>query len=184
MEGYAASLGLTLTKINHNIGCPTAATHNKTTLTDLGKVYEAFQNGVITNKIAWRTQFRSRMLNENNFAGFKNSICPIVKQEAIKVGKSVAVANAFCNRMTWIAKGGSYQYGGSLPYQVSWDGVSMTGVPYRINGAVKPRYYVFGEYVDGTTINSTAEANQIKTARSHEYQEAMRSFIHAALTTW
>jgi hypothetical protein len=85
----------------------------------------------------------------------------------------------------WIAKGGSYQYGGSLPYQVSWDGLSMTGVPYKnVDHVVTPSYFVFGEFVDGTTINSTAQANSINTARGEEYQQAMRPYIHAALATW
>jgi hypothetical protein len=125
------------------------------------------------------------MLNQSNYSGFKNSICPIVNQEAAKLGKRPAVATSFCDAMTWIAKGGSYQYGGSLPYQVSWDGVSMTGVPYEnVAHVVTPSYFVFGEYVDGTTINSTAQANTINAARGKEYQEAMRPYIHAALATW
>jgi hypothetical protein len=38
--------------------------------------------------------------------------------------------------------------------------------------------------VDGTTISSASQANNINAARSKEYQEAMRPFIHAALATW
>jgi hypothetical protein len=147
-------------------------------------VYQAFQNGVITTSSTWQTEFRSRMLNQSNYSGFRNSLCPIVNQEATKLGKSPAVATSFCNAMTWIAKGGSYQYGGSLPYQVSWDGVSMTGLPYKLSGRVSPTYFVFGEFVDGTTINSTSQANGINAARGKEYQEAMRPYIHAALATW
>jgi hypothetical protein len=181
---YGTSLGLTSTAINHNIGCPTSTTHNQTTLVDLGKVYEAFQNGTITTSATWKAQFKSRMLNESNYSGFHSSICPIVNQEATSLGKSSATATAFCNAMTWIAKGGSYQYGGSLPYQVSWDGLSMTGVPYKSSGTLTPKSFVFGEYIDGTTINSTSEANAINAARSAEYQEAMRPYIRAALSTW
>ena len=184
MLNYAASLGLTSTQINHNIGCPTSSTHNRSTLVDLGKVYEAFQAGVVTSSTTWKTQFRSRMLNESNYDGFRNSICPIVQQEATKLGKSAATATNFCNAMTWIAKGGSYQYGESLPYQVSWDGLSLTGVPYRSRGIVRPRSFVFGEFVDGTTIDSQAEGDAIKAARSKLYQEGLRQYIHAALTTW
>jgi hypothetical protein len=184
MLSYASSLGLTSTQINHNIGCPTSATHNKTTLVDLGKVYEAFQTGTVTTDSTWQTQFKSRMLNQSNYSGFKTSICPIVNQEATALGKSSTVATNFCNAMTWIAKGGSYQYGGSLPYQVSWDGLSLTGVPYKSSGTVAPRYFVFGEFVDGTTINSSSEATSINTARGKLYQEALRGYIHAALTTW
>jgi hypothetical protein len=181
---YGASLGMTSTEIHHNIGCPTSTTHNRTTLVDLGKVYEAFQNGTITTSSTWKAQFVSRMLNQSNYAGFRNSICPIVSQEAVKLGKSASVATSFCNAMTWIAKGGSYQYGGAMPYQVSWDGVSMTGLPYKSSGTVHPKYFVFGEFVDGTTINTQNEADTINAARGKEYQEAMRPYIHAALATW
>jgi hypothetical protein len=184
MLSYAATLGLTATAINHNIGCPTSTTHNLTTLSDLGKVYEAYQNNTITANSVWKSEFRGRMLNEANYSGFKTSICPIVNQVAVALGKSAATATAFCNALTWIAKGGSYQYGGSLPYSVSWDGVSMTGVPYKSAGAIARKFFIFGEYVDGTVINSAAEATAINTARGREYQEAMRPYIRAALSTW
>jgi hypothetical protein len=129
-------------------------------------------------------QFKSRMLNQTNYSGFATSICPIVSQEATALGKSAATATSFCNAMTWIAKGGSYQYADALPYAVSWDGLSMTGVPFKSGAVTVPRYYVFGEYVDGTTINSQSEADSVNAARGKLYQEAMRGYIHAALATW
>jgi hypothetical protein len=184
MLSYGTSLGLTSTAINHNIGCPTDTTHNRTTLSDLGKVYEAFQKGTVTSSSTWKTQFRSRMLNQSNFSGFKNAICPVVNAEATALGRSSATATSFCNAMTWIAKGGSYQYGSSLPYQVSRDNVSLTGVPYKRSGVVSPRYFVFGEYVDGTTINTSAESTSVDTARGKLYPEALRPYIRAALATW
>jgi len=183
MLSYASALGLTSTAINHNIGCPTSTTHNKTTLVDLGKVYEAFQNGTVTTSSTWKSEFKSRMLNQSNYSGFKTSICPIVQAEATSLGKSSTVATNFCNAMTWIAKGGSYQYGGSLPYTVSWDGLSMTGLPYKTSGTITPRYFVFGEFVDGTQINSQTEADNINAARSKLYLEALRPYIRAALVS-
>jgi hypothetical protein len=184
MLSYASSLGLTSTAINHNIGCPTSTTHNLTTLVDLGKVYEGFQNNTVTSNATWKSEFRSRMLNESNYSPFRTGICPIVNQEATSLGKSSATATSFCNALTWISKGGSYQYGGSLPYSVSWDNLSLTGVPYKTSGVTAPKFFIWGEYVDGTTINSTSEANTINAARAKEYLEAMRPYIHAALTTW
>jgi len=182
METYATSLGLTSTAINHNIGCGTP--HNKTTLVDLGKVYVGFQNGTVTSNSTWQAQFRSRMLNHDNYSGFRNSICPIVSQEATALGKSSATATSFCNAMTWIAKGGSYQYADNFPYTVSWDNLEMTGVPYKSGGLTTPKYFVFGEFVDGTNIGSQTEANSVNTARNKLYQEALRPYIHAALATW
>lgn len=183
MLNYATSLGLTSTEIHHNIGCGTP--HNKTTLVDLGKVYEAFQNGTVTANSSWRTQFRSRMLNETNYEpNYHNSICPIVNQEATALGKSPDTATSFCNAITWIAKGGSYQYADNFPYTVSWDGLSLTGLPYKSSGVVAPKYFVFGEFVDGTSIGSQTEADSVNAARAELYQEALRPYIHAALATW
>jgi hypothetical protein len=183
MLNYATSLGLSSTEIHHNIGCGTP--HNKTTLVDLGKVYEAFQNGTVTSNATWRSQFTSRMLNDGNYEPqYHDSICGIVSQEAAALGKSSATATSFCNAISWIAKGGSYQYADTFPYTVSWDGLSLTGVPYKSGGVVARKYFVFGEFVDGTKIGSQSEADSVNAARSKLYQEALRPYIHAALATW
>jgi len=181
---YASSLGLTSTAINHNIGCPTSATYNQTTLTDLGKVYEAFQNGTITTNSTWKTQFRSRMLNDANYSGFRNLICPVVNQEATALGKSSTTATNFCNAMTFLAKGGDYAYGGSYPRLESHGDIWLASVPYKSSGTIAPRYYVLGEFVDQISISSSTEINTVNTARSKVKQEALRPYIHAALTTW
>lgn len=181
MENYAATLGMTQTKINHNIGCPTAATYNRTTLQDLGKVYEAYQNGVITSSSTWKSQFRSRMLTESSWSGFESLICPVVAEEATKLGKSATVATNFCNAMTFMAKGGSYQYGGSLPYTVSWDDVWLTKVPYKSRGVITPKYFVTGVFVDQTQINSNSESTNVSDAMTKVKAEALRPYIKAAL---
>ena len=113
MLAEAAHLGMTHTAINHNIGCPTSATHNYTSLSDLANLYSAYQQGSDITVAKWRNAFRNRMLNEANYPSAVNTICTIVKQEASSLGKSTATANSFCNKITWIAKGGSYQYGGT-----------------------------------------------------------------------
>jgi hypothetical protein len=182
MLNYATALGLTSTEINHNIGCGTP--HNKTTLTDLGKVYAAYQDGTVTSNSTWKSQFRSRMLNESNYSPYRTGFCPIVQQEATALGKSAATATSFCNALTWVAKGGSYQYADNFPYTVSWDGLSLTGVPYKSSGVTTPKYFVFGEFVDGTNIGSQTEADSVNAARNKLYQEALRPYIHAALATW
>jgi hypothetical protein len=185
MLSQASQLGMTSTAINHNIGCPTAATHNSTSLSDLDKVYEAYQNGTDINVAKWRTQFRNRMLNNSNYSAYYSSICPIVQQEATALGKPAITATNFCKRITWLAKGGSYQYGGSLPWTISWANGSLTSVPFKnSSGTVVPTYYYYGDFVDNTTINSTAEQNAIGAARTKAYQEVLRPYIHAALQTW
>jgi hypothetical protein len=125
------------------------------------------------------------MLNNSNYSPFYGSICPIVQQEATALGKPAAVATNFCNRITWLAKGGSYQYGGSLPWTISWANGSLTSLPFKnASHTVVPTYYYYGDYVDGTTINSTAEQTAISNARNTAYLESLRPYIHAALQTW
>ena len=184
MLSYATSLGLTSTSINHNIGCPTSATHNYTTLVDLGRIYEAFQNSTVTSSATWKTQFRSRMLNQSNYSGFKNLICPIVSQEATSLGKSATVATNFCNAMTFIAKGGDYAYGGSLPRTEAHDDFWLSSVPYKFRGVLAPKFFLLGEFVDNVHIDSTGEFDTMNAARSKLKQEALRPYIRAALTTW
>jgi hypothetical protein len=182
---YASSLGLTSTAINRNIGCRSSGTPNQSTLQDLGKVYEAFQEGTVTSIPTWQDQFRFRMLNDLNFEpNFHDTICPIVSQEATALGKSAATATSFCDAMTWLSKGGNYQYAATYPTKVSWSAVSLTGVPFKSAGVVVPRYFVFGDDVDGTTLNSQNESDTVSAARTKLYQEALRGQIHAALATW
>jgi hypothetical protein len=182
MLSYATSLGLTSTQINHNIGCGTP--HNKTTLVDLGKVYEKFQSGTVTSSSTWKTAFRDRMLNQSNYGGFHSTIDPIVHAEAVALGKSPTTEAAFESQLTWIAKGGSYDYASGFPRTVSYDGLSMTGLPYKSSATPAPRYFVFGEFVDGTSLSSSAERDAMNTARGKLYTEALRPYIHAALATW
>ena len=184
MLNYAASLGLTSTQINHNIGCPTPATHNLTTLVDLGKVYAAFRNGAITNNATWKAEFRSRMLNESNYSGFHSSICPIVNQEAAALGQEPV------HRDRVLQRDELDRQGRLVPVRRDAAVPGVVGRPVDDRRAVQVERqddlhsFVFGEYVDETTINSTSEANAINAARSKEYQEAMRGQIHAALKTW
>jgi len=185
MLSYASSLGLTSTSINHNIGCPTASTHNYTTLIDLGRIYEGFQTGKVTSNATWKAQFRSRMLNQSNYGGFNSLICPIVKQEASSLGMTTTQANGFCSRMTFIAKGGDYYYGGSVPRYESHDDVWLAGLPAKArDGSFAVRYFVIGEFVDQIHIDSASEATAVGTARSKIKQEALRPQIRAALQTW
>lgn len=183
---YARVLGLTQTVIAHNIGCPTPTTHNKTTLADLGMVYEAFQNGTVTGDAPWQTQFRSRMVNDSNTPGFRRKICPIVEQEAAALDKSETVATNFCNAMTWIAKSGSYQDQTAFPYTAWYASMSLTGVPYYRSDieAITPRFFIFGEFVDDIRLRSAGELTSLNAARGKLYPEALRPYIRSALTTW
>ena len=185
MLSLASSILMTSTAINHDIGCPTSTTHNQTTLSDLSRVYNGVDDGTLVTNSTWLARFKSRMLNQSNYSGFRSSFCPLVSAEATALGKSSTVATNFCNAVNWYAKGGSYQYGGSLPYQISWSGLSVTQLPVKSSGVISfYRDYIFGDFVDMTTINSSAESTAVSNARSQAYLAAMRAQVDAALATW
>jgi hypothetical protein len=143
-------------------------------------VYESFQNGSVVANSTWRANFRARMLNQT-WSGFKNSICPVVQQEAAKLGKSSTVATNFCNTMTWVAKGGSYSNSKTVPMTVQWSGSNLTGVPFKSGGVVTPRYFNFGYFVNNLQLNTDAEKTSVQTALGTLYPEAIRPQIRAAL---
>ncbi len=129
----------------------------------------------------WRNAFRDRMLNETNYPSAMTTICNIVKQEAASLGKSTATANSFCNKITWIAKGGSYQYGGADTDPISWANGSLTTLPVKSGSAITPKAYFYGDYFDEVSFASAAAKNALATARTTAFQEALRPAIRAAL---
>jgi hypothetical protein len=186
MLSQASSLGMTHTEIHHNIGCPTATTHNYTALSDLAKLYSAYSTGGSFTQTS-KQAFRDRMLNEANYPSAVTSICKIVKQEASSLGKSVATANSFCSKITWIAKGGSYQYGGNdVTSPISWANGSLTSLPFkaRAGAIIVSKSYFWGDFFDQVSFTTAAKKSALGTARTTAFQEALRPSIRAALTTW
>src|SRR5262249_33393549 len=142
-------------------------------------------NGSLVTNATWATRFKSRMLNDDNYSGFRSAFCPLVSAEAVKLGKSATVATNFCHTVQWYSKGGSYQYGGSLPWNISWSNMSITRLPSKTGGNVTSfKAYVYGDFLDETQINSLAEQNAISSARSKAYLDAMRLLVDHALATW
>jgi hypothetical protein len=186
MLAEAAHLKMTHTKINHNIGCPTTATHNATSLGDLSALYSAYVKGTDITNTGWRTQFASRMLNQSNYPSYLASICPLVKSIAASLHKTTAVANAFCAKITWIAKGGSYQYGdNAVTSPISWSQGTLTGLPYKNSAhVIVPSSFFYGDYFDQVTFSTAAKKTALSTARSTAYLDAMKPYLTAALATW
>jgi hypothetical protein len=185
MLNEATHLNMTHTAINHNIGCPTAATHNSTSLGDLSALYSAYQSKTDITNATWWTNFRTRMLNDANYSGFKTNFCSLVSTEATKLGKSSATATAFCNKVTWIAKGGSYQYGGdNVTSPISWANGSLITIPYKVSGTVTPRAYFYGDYFDQVQFTTASAKSALSTARTTAFNTAMRPYVDAALGTW
>ncbi len=175
-----STVGTVGTAINHNIGC--GSPHNYTTLEDLRKIYEGVQNKtLVTDTDGWNATFKSRMLNQSNTGWRSNTFCPVAQAEGASLGKSSSTITAFCNAATYYSKGGSYGYADGT---VSWSSGSMTGIPFKSGGVLAPKFYYYGDWVDGTKITSDAMKTAISGARTQAYREALRSSIRSALLTW
>jgi Beta-lactamase enzyme family len=186
MLALAKSLHMSSTQIHHTIGCPTATTHNLTTLVDLDQIYNGFASGHLVTNSTWRQAFTDRMLNDSVYPSFKSGFCPIVNQEAAKLGKSRTVATNFCNAVLWYAKGGSYTYGGSWPANISYAGMSVTRLPILKKGQLLPNYrdYIYGHFEDEVTIHSDSQQTAVGALGSSVYYAAIRPAIDSALKTW
>ncbi|MDT4903248.1 MAG: hypothetical protein QOJ37_2493 [Pseudonocardiales bacterium] len=185
MLAMATHLGMTHTTINHNIGCPTAATHNATTLGDLNAVYTGYADAKDLTDSSWRALFRNRMLNQANYPAYLSSTCAVVTAEAQALNKSPATATAFCNQILWLAKGGSYQYGGNaVTSPVSWSNGSLTSLPFKTNGVIVRKSYFYGDYFDQVSFTTAAQKTALANARTSAYNDAIRGQVRAALATW
>jgi hypothetical protein len=184
MLNEAAHLGMTHTEIHHNIGCPTDTTHNYTSLGDLSALYSAYQQKKDITNSTWRSNFRIRMLNDTNYTPFKTSFCSLVSTEAVSMGKS-AIAGAFCAAVTWIAKGGSYQYGNDdVTDPISWSNGSLTSLPFKTGEVITPTSYFYGDYFDEVHFSTAAKKTALANARTTAFNAAMRPYVDAALATW
>jgi hypothetical protein len=178
----ANAIGLTGTVFQHNLGCPTANTHNYTTLNDLAKIYEAgfAKTGADAYLDAThRGLFRSRMLNDENFPSMEG-LCDVAKEEGPKLGKDSITVGQFCSEIWWMAKGGSYDYSDGL------GAVSegrLAGLPVKSAGTINTVFYTYGDFVDNFTDNSTTKMN-IGAVRNQAIRDAFRPLIDQALQTW
>ena len=178
IQAYANSIGLTSTQINHDIGCGTPA--NRTSLADLTKIYEGVQNGTLLDP-NYKATFYARMLNQNNYSPFRTYICNLSQQEAVKLGKSSSTASAFCNAITWAAKGGDYSVNG---YEYH-GGLADYGMPIMSGGVISSfKHYIWGEYDDHVTYASAANGTAINNARSAAGTAAIIGVLDQALATW
>jgi hypothetical protein len=109
-----------------------------------------------------------------------------VSQEAKKLGKSTTVASQFCDDIHWYAKGGSYQYTSGWPANISYDGMSVTRLPFVKTGDLVPvlHDYVYGYFEDEVTIHSDSQQAAVSGLDDKIYITAIRPEIDAALKTW
>jgi hypothetical protein len=184
LRATGTTAGMTNSTLAHNIGCPSSTTHNYSTPRDINRIYEQVYEDTTYLNATHRNLFRARMLNDDN-SGTENGVCTLASQQAASLGKSAAVASAFCNNVQRIAKGGSYQYSGSYPKVVSWSGGSLTTLPVKnASGVITPRHYAYTEFIDNATMKNKAQEDKVNAARTEAFLDALRPQVRAALQTW
>ena len=182
------AIGMSRTELRQVIGCGFRnGLRNDLTLTDIGKLYEGVANGTLLSGSS-RTFFFSVM---NKFTGASGLFSTIIDQEAAALGKSSTVASSFKNAMRSTGKGGSYDICTNTcnPYTYIRTGAGQMSVPFKANGVVTPRVYVYGSWIDSLTINCSAGVNctqkvNADNAINRSTAEMFRSTIRAALATW
>lgn len=172
IEATGAAIGLTATKFNHNIGCG-GPIPNRTTLTDLGKIYERAQLGNPLNATG-QTRFFGNMASSN---GTNSSLCDVVKQEAASLGKSAAFASSYCSTMRLYSKGGSYSLSGGTKW---FSGAGVARLPVKTG----TRAFVYGSYLQGITLKAGETEAQLDAPRGVAIKEIFRPEIRAAIQTF
>ncbi len=191
LNATAAAMNMTKSKVNHRIGCPNASfVNNALTLVDIGRLYEKVANGTALGTGSERDTFYSYMLTSND--GWKT----VVDEEAAKLGKSQAVANAFLAAMRTAVKGGSYTNSASCPgggkclaQLIRLTGAGRVAVPVKSGGGTVLREFVYGSFFDGVLdcggdSSCMNEDTALGNARSKVHREMLRPHIRAALQTW
>jgi hypothetical protein len=184
IRNTASQIGLTDTVLQHNVGCPTATTHNYTTLNDLAKIYEAGFTRTDVLDDTHRALFRTRMLNDMNYSSIEG-LCDIAKAEGPKLGKDSFTTGQFCQNIRWMAKGGSYDYGEGVEAGLgAVSGARLAGLPFKkSDGTINRTFYTYGDFVDNFTDNATTKSN-IGTVRNKAIHDAFLPLIDQALQTW
>ncbi|GAA3234229.1 serine hydrolase [Dactylosporangium siamense] len=197
----AATLGMTGTTLNHRIGCTwkapgQVAAANELTLTDEGRLFESVYraNNPVLGTGADRDAFAALM------SSGLGSFLPVVDEEAAKLGKSAAVAQAFKDAMRGAYKNGGYVNGapnaacddtGCTALLMRSTGGGAVSLPVKQNNTTAYRTFVYGAFFDGVwdcgpgdDKNCGPEWDALGPARGAAYQAMLRAHINAALSTW
>ena len=169
----AQSVGMNDTLTQHRIGCGSDprgdfglnSQPNQLTLHNIGLLHEAVANGLLTGDV--RTFFWDAMTNQLSF------IDSIIEDEAAELGLSSETVTRFKAAAFGARKGGSYNSSG-YSYR---SGTGIITLPFRCNGIVHERSYVFGIYV-----HRADQFNDFNTWTNTG--EVLREVIREALSTW
>ncbi len=118
---------------------------NETTLEDMGILYQAIQeNNLGVAKGNW---LRSNMLNQTN-SGPWNAV---IQSERVSLGLSNAEYNDWLSRLRYALKAGNNSDGNNI--NGYWSCCGVITMPYKSNTVISNRNYLFGHFVNRTTIS-------------------------------
>jgi hypothetical protein len=189
LNNYAASLGMSSTKLAQIIGCGfDNGLKNNLTLTDIGKLYDGVSRSVTLTGSA-RASFYSLIDNGAAWSALQS----MITSEASNMGKG-AIAQEFIDNVHWWSKGGSYDICGAggcgaAPYTWIRTDAGQLDLPFKSASVITPRPFAFGRYVTlvincaqnaSTCTQRTNAGNASSTLRT----EIWRAQVKAALATW
>ncbi|MEQ1934047.1 MAG: hypothetical protein ABL962_09230 [Fimbriimonadaceae bacterium] len=143
------SLGMSsVTQLNNQFGFSGPygdPPYNATTLTDMGILYQAIQgNKLGVTKSNW---LQTNMKNQDTAGNFDG----VISQERASVGLSTAEYNDWRSRLRYVFKGGN----SAAPNGVNgyWTVCGVMTLPFKANNVVTNRPYLFGHFVNRSTVH-------------------------------
>ncbi len=176
INATAAALGMTRTSLNHRIGCgaQAIANPNRISLRDLHTLHQQVAGGYLG---AWRTNFYDIMLHAVTDLG----LATVIDQEAAAIGGFTAAQRTTFKQLTQMAhKGGNYGLSSGGPAFFHRCEFGWLSLPFVANGALAPREYAFGAFVNNASVDANAQA----AIYTHALPEMFRPEVRAALLTW
>lgn len=202
INATAAAVGMTGTRLRHNIGCgywnlttskpDPDNLRNNTTAADLARIYEGVWNStLLSNANSARTEF----LESASPSTGPGSLATIISQEAVKLGKSSSVAYQFGQAIQRWGKGGSYDdcmqldaAGNCTKTVMTRSGAGLIRLPIKISGTVGTFYrtYAFARLVSDVPVScaSCMPKATYQSAYENANNELYRDEIRLALQTW
>jgi hypothetical protein len=191
INGFAVSIGMTGTAINHIIGCG-GPVPDQLTLADAGTLYEGVANGGLLTP-ANQTMFYSLMAGKAEFAIehsdfthlWDTDIPAIIAQSA--PGATAAQRQNYMSSMDLAYKAGNYiNCSDSCAHVAEYYAISgWARIPFCNGGAPAPQDYVFGIFLHDAIDNSYTDGKNTVALQNFlaAKAELLREPIVAGLTS-
>lgn len=179
LNNYAASLGLTNTRINHRLGCLCGNPFNTFSCTDATNLYEDIVDGTLFSS-TWRDTLVPYMLNLDAYGyNLYPTLLGVINQEAVATSLTSTEITNFKNAVHIQNKGGGYTCG-TTHYDTDggWAEIPFKVALGQLGYFISPRQYTFATFVHGC--NNTTEAQVAYSMK----EEILREQVREALQSW